>query len=649
MAHESFENEEVAKMLNDSFISIKVDREERPDIDHLYMTVCQMMTGHGGWPLTVIMTPDKKPFYAGTYFPRESRFGRIGLLDLLPRLKWAWEEKRDEIISSADTIINTVRDAFSESTAGDELGLDEIKETYTHLVERFDNIHGGFGEEPKFPMPHNLLFLLRYWKRSGEETPLAMVEKTLKNMSIGGIFDHVGFGFHRYSTDEEWLVPHFEKMLYDQALIALAYTEAYQVTGAIWFKQVVEEIFDYVMRVLRSPEGAFYSAQDADSEGEEGKFYLWTLDEFRDALRESNELKDQKENISILEKIFNVESEGNYKEESTGRRTGRNILYLKRSFEELAKIFKMPESEIQRIINDARHALRVARDKRVHPEVDTKILIDWNGLMIVALAKAGQVFNNPDYVKTAEKAADYILHNMKSESGMLVHAQRASEKPVDGKLDDYAFLSFGLTELYYATFNVTYLRSAIDLTREMLERFWDKENGGLNFSATSDLDLPVKTREFYDGAIPSGNSIALLNLLRLGRITGNTEFEEKASEISRAFSNKIRQLPTAHTMLMSAIDFAVGPAYEAIIVGRSENEDTKDLAKALRQAYIPNAVYLLRPVEQEKPEIDRIAPYVSKLHAEDGKASVYVCSNSTCLQPMSDKIIILETLRARET
>jgi uncharacterized protein len=643
MAHESFENDEIAKILNDSFVCIKVDREERPDIDHLYMTVCQMMTGHGGWPLTIIMTPDKKPFYAGTYFPKESRFGRIGLVDLLPRLKWAWEKKRSEITSSADTITDTVREAFGESTAGEEPGLEVIRETYKHLVERFDNVYGGFGEEPKFPMPHNLLFLLRYWKRSGEETPLAMVEKTLKSMSMGGIFDHVGFGFHRYSTDEEWLVPHFEKMLYDQALIAYAYTEAYQATRVTWYKQVVEEIFVYVTRVLRAPEGVFYSAQDADSEGEEGKFYLWTLDEFRDAL------KEHREKIPILEKIFNVETEGNYRDESTGRRTGRNILHLKRSFEELSRIFKVSETEIQVMINEARQTLREVRDKRVHPDVDTKILTDWNGLMIASLAKAGQVFDNPEYVKMAEKAADYLLHNMKSESGMLVHAQRDAEKPVDGKLDDYAFLSFGLIELYQATFNVSYLRSAIDLSQEMLERFWDKERGGLNFSATTDHDLPLKTREFYDGAIPSGNSVAMLNLLKLARITGDTALEEKAYEIAKAFSSKVRQLPTAHTMLMSAIEFAVGPAYEAVIVGQSANDDTQDLIRTIRQAYLPNAVYLLRPIDEDKPDIERIAPHISSLTGEDGKASVYVCSNSTCLQPSSDKIIILESMKTGGT
>ncbi|MFW9897624.1 MAG: thioredoxin domain-containing protein, partial [Candidatus Thorarchaeota archaeon] len=393
-AHESFEDQEVAKLMNEVFVSIKVDREERPDIDKIYMTVCQMMTGSGGWPLTIIMTPDRKPFFAGTYFPKETRFGRIGLIDLIKRIKELWKNQKSELIDSANQITFRLQNIDQESP-GDLFTEITLKNAFRQLSIQFDYVNGGFGTRPKFPTPHNLIFLLRYWKRTGEEKALEMVEKTLLEMRKGGIFDHIGFGFHRYSTDSTWLVPHFEKMLYDQALIALVYIEAYQATKNDLYKHTTKEIFNYVLRDMISEEGGFYSAEDADSEGEEGKFYVWTKNELEQIL-ESNE-------FDLAINTFNVKESGNYREEATQKKTRKNILYLK----------NLPNKEKFALIEKIRLKLFKEREKRIHPHKDDKILTDWNGLLIAALAKGAQVLNDDHYLQIAKKSVNFILSKLR--------------------------------------------------------------------------------------------------------------------------------------------------------------------------------------------------------------------------------------------
>ena len=622
MENESFEDEEVAGLMNDAFVSIKVDREERPDIDGIYMKACQRMTGSGGWPLNMIITPDKKPFYAATYIPKESKFGRMGMLEMIPRIKALWSSQRSEVEKLAEQSTSALSEV---STAGEELNEDTLHEAYDHLMGMFDEQNGGFGDSPKFPTPHNLTFLLRYWKRTGDRMALFMVEKTLSAMRMGGIYDHIGFGFHRYSTDARWLAPHFEKMLYDQALLALAYIEAYQATGKVEYEKTCREIFTYVLRDMTAPEGGFYSGEDADSEGEEGKFYLWTDDEIRSVL--------SSEETELIKRVFNISKEGNFPE---GKSAGRNIFHLTKPLSEHAAFFKLPVEELQKRIETARRKLYGAREKRIHPGKDDKILADWNGLMIAALANGAAVFDDYQYAEAAQKAADFILSKMRNAKGRLYHRYRDGEIAVPALLDDYTFLIWGLIELYETTFEILYLQKALELNNEMLRHFWDEENGGFYFTAGDAENILVRKKELYDGAIPSGNSVAMLNLIRLGKMTANPELEKKAAQIGRAFSRSISQAPAAYTMLMAALDFATGQSNEVVIAGDVEAEDTKNMLRALWKVFLPNMVILFRPNNVEAPEIIHLGDYTKNMSGIEGKATAYVCRNFSCKLPTTD-------------
>jgi len=440
MEEESFDDPEVARLMNDAFVSIKVDREERPDIDSIYMTVCQMLTGSGGWPLTILMTPDKKPFFAGTYFPKENRFGRIGMMELVPQIKEVWIQHYDEVVDSVNQVTEALRRA-AVTVSGKEINEAALKAAYIQLSQGFDEEYGGFGTSS-----HSLFFLLRYWRRTGNERALEIVERTLQAMRHGGVYDHIGFGFHRYTTDRGWLVPHFEKMLYDQALIAMAYIEAYQATRKEEFADTAREIFTYILRDMTAPSGGFYSAEDADSEGEEGKFYLWTEEEIKKSLSE--------EEAEFALKIFNAQKDGNFTEEITGHKTGKNILHLRKSLKEIAIDLKIDEQEVKRHLEEMRKKLFAFREKRIHPYKDDKILTDWNGLMIAALAKGAQVFDEPKYAEAARNAITFILKNLMRGDGRLLHRYREGQAAVPGNVNDYAFLIWGLIELYEATFEL---------------------------------------------------------------------------------------------------------------------------------------------------------------------------------------------------
>ncbi|MFX1586808.1 MAG: thioredoxin domain-containing protein, partial [Promethearchaeota archaeon] len=616
------------QLMNDTFISIKVDREERPDIDKIYMTVCQMMTGSGGWPLTILLTPDKKPFFAGTYFPKESKFGRIGLIDLIKRVKTLWINNKDELLESAEKITSSLQN-LSQESPGNTFNKRILKKTYNQLLSQFDSEKGGFSESPKFPTPHNLLFLLRYWKRTKEQHAIEMVEKTLQEIRKGGIYDHIGFGIHRYSTDRNWFVPHFEKMLYDQALIALAYIEAFQATRKDIYKRTAEEIFEYVIRDMTSPKGGFYSAEDADSEGEEGKFYIWSKTELEKVL-------DQKE-IELIINTYNITESGNYLEEATGKKTSKNILHLNQ--------IQIIEQEDQYLKLEAiRQKLFNHREKRVHPHRDDKILTDWNGLMIAALAKGAKAFSNPKYVKIAQNATDFILHNLKKEDGELLHRYREGTAEIEGFLSDYAFFIWGLLELFEATFNNKYLKIALKLNEFLLKHFWDDHIGGFYFTSESNEELLTRQKEIYDGAIPSGNSVSMLNLLRLSYITGDQTLEEKADILSRVFTKKLEASPLAYTQFMVAADFAVGPTYSLVIAGNSNSKDTLNILQAVENEYLPNKVLLLRKMEQENPDIDKFSNFVQFFDNKDNKATAYVCINKTCKPPSHQIDKILEYL-----
>jgi uncharacterized protein YyaL (SSP411 family) len=637
MAHESFEDQAVASLMNDVFVSIKVDREERPDIDAIYMTVCQMMSGSGGWPLNIIMTPDKEAFFAATYIPKESRLGRTGLLELTPRIKDLWTTRQGELLASAAEITAALQQAGLDAR-GEELDESMLHLVFAQLVEHFDEQHGGFGFAPKFPTPHNYIFLLHYWKRTGNEKALQMVEKTLQEMQHGGIYDPVGFGFHRYSTDSQWRVPHFEKMLYDQAMLAMVYTGAYQATGKERYAQTARDIFTYVLRDMTAPEGGFYSAEDADSEGQEGKFYLWTQEEIRQIL--------DNEEADLILKVYDIQPDGNYTEEATREKTGANILYRRQSLEELSSDLKLSEQELQKRLETIRQKLFAHREKRAHPQKDDKVLADWNGLMIAALAKGAQAFDEPEYAEAARHAADFILAKMRSPDGRLLHRFRNREAALLSYVDDYAFLIWGLLELYEATFEVRYLETALDLNKDLLEHFWDYDEGGLYSTPDDGEKLLFRQKKIYDDAVPSGNSVAMRNLLRLGRMTANHELEERAARIGSAFSLRIRELPAAHTQLMVAVDFGVGPSCEVVIAGNSRAEDTSSMLKALRTPFIPNKVVLLNPSEQESPEIHQLAEFTQQQLSIDGDATAYVCLDYRCTLPTTDIGKMMELLNA---
>ena len=635
MARESFEDSEVAALMNRLFINVKVDREERPDIDRIYMTVCQMITGSGGWPLTIIMSPDKKPFYAATYIPKTARFGKIGMVELLPRLDEIWKNRQDDVERTADHIVASLA-SISGKADGREPTEAILTETYDHLAQLFDSENGGFGIAPKFPMPQHLLFLLRCWKRSGNSNALAMVELTLQAMRRGGVYDHIGFGFHRYSVDSNWLLPHFEKMLYDQALLAYVYTETFQATGGDIYGETAREIFSYVMSRMTAPEGGFYSAEDADSEGEEGKFYLWTWDEIVKILDEDE--------AALITTVFNITPTGNILEETTGISTGKNILHLSQSLSDIAEDLSLSEQDLRAVIAKARCRLFNAREQRTHPHKDDKILTDWNGLMIAAFAKGGQVFNDPVYTKAAVRAADFILKRLRGNDGRLLHRFRADEAGITSQIDDYAFFLWGILELYEATFDPNYLVTARELTDDLITFFWDQDAGGFFFTPHDGEPLIVRPKEIFEGAIPSGNAVAMWNMLRLGQIISDTGLLNRAWDLASTFFPQVQESPAAYTQFMAALDFAFGPTCEVVVIGNPAATDTQEMLRALRSAFVPNKVVLFRSGDEASSDISRIAGYTESLTSMDGKATAYVCVNTACERPTTDTATMLALL-----
>ncbi len=627
MEEHNFTDPEVAALMNKAFISVLVDREERPDLDNIYMIFSQALSGGGGWPMNIVMTPDKEPFFAATFIPKIGASNMAGMMDLIPRIQTVWENNRDQLLSNAAKIIAHIKDMEPESQEK-EPGETEIKRTADQLISLFDKKHGGFGQAPKFPSPHNMIFLLRYWKETGDDKALLVAERTLKSMRRGGIYDHLGFGFYRYSTDAEWLVPHFEKMLYTQALMALAYTEVYQATGNERYAETLREIFTYVLRDMTSPEGGFYSAEDADSEGEEGLFYLWDRQELKEALDEKD--------FQFAVRVFNIEKED--------RGIESKIMRRQKSISDLAEDMGLSVSDLKIKLERIRRELFLRREKRIHPGKDDKILTDWNGLMISALSKAAQALDEPEYARVAAKSADFILDNMRTRDGRLLHRYRNGEAAFNSHVDDYAFLIMGLLDLYEALFDIRYLKAALDLNRDFLSHFWDAESGAFYYTADDTEDLIVRTKEIYDGDMPSGNSVAALNLLRLAHITGDSSLAEKAGLMGKIFFEEISNSPAAHTQMMMALVFKNSRPFEVVIAGDFEAEDTKSMLKALRSAYIPNKVVLFRPEGETEAELTEIAEFTRYHRAIDSKATAYVCRNRTCRSPATGIGKMLESL-----
>ena len=630
MAHESFQDAEVARLMNATFINIKVDREERPDIDQLYMTMAQLFSGRGGWPLTIIMSPDQRPFFAATYIPKQNRPGSVGMLELIPRIAEAWHSRREEIKGSSDAILQALRQITRSRTPGNLLDHTVLARSYAELSRRFDERNGGFGSAPKFPSPHNLLFLLRYWKRTGEQRALQMVERTLTAMRRGGVFDQIGYGFHRYATDARWQVPHFEKMLYDQALLAMAYTETYQATGNTLFANTVQEVIAYARGKMATPEGGFATAEDADSEGQEGRFYTWEYEELASVL--------DGEELAEIEALYAIQPTGNYREEASGEQTKLNILYMRHEEQDLGNGSRLSRA--------ARQKLFAHREKREHPRKDDKVLADCNGLMIAALARAGAVFSEPSYLETAQAAANFVLTRLRTESGALLHRYRAGEAAIPGYATDYAYLIWGLIELYEATLESFYLRLARELMERFIEDFWDaRQGGGFFLTAAGSEQLLVRQRDDTDGAIPSADSVALLDLIRLGRLTQNSSYAEKADSLIRAVAKQAERDPLAFTFLLCALDFHVGPSFEVVIAGAPASPDTRSMVQALRRPFVPNKVVLLRPTDEQRPEILDLVPFLRSQDSVDGKATAYVCRDYTCALPVTDSTEMLRLLR----
>ena len=621
MAHESFEDQEVAQILNDHFISIKVDREERPDVDRVYMTVCQAMTGRGGWPLSVFMTAERKPFFSGTYFPTRTRMGMPGFLDILKEIARLWQNDRERLTKIGEDITRALQPKPDASEQVQPLTVETLNKGYIQLSRAFDPKWGGFGDAPKFPTPHHLTFLLRWYRRTADATALAMVEKTLEEMRNGGIFDQVGYGFCRYSVDEKWLVPHFEKMLYDQAMLAMAYTEALQTTGKPLYARVIREIFGYVLRDMTDPDGGFYSAEDADSEGKEGWFYLWTPEEVREVLGSDP--------AELFCHFYNITPEGNFEH-------GRSIPHITFHLQALAQQKGMDVGELERQLHESRQKLFALRERRIHPLKDDKILTAWNGLMIAALAKGYQALGDGNCIDAACRAADFVLSRLRSDTGRLYRRYRHGEVAFPGFLDDYAFLVWGLIELYESTFDVRYLEEAVKLNQDMLELFWDQQAGGLFYSAEDNEQLIVRDKEIYDGATPSGNSVAALNLLRLGRMTGDTTLEEKAEQLLRSFSGLVGDYPMAYTQFLNALDFALGPAQEVVIAGDRGHAATQAMIDILHRRFVPNRVLMLKPGGMEGARLSALCGFTGALEPIGGQPAAYVCENYACKRPITD-------------
>jgi uncharacterized protein YyaL (SSP411 family) len=620
MAHESFEDEAVAGILNKHFVSIKVDREERPDVDHLYMTVCQAMTGQGGWPLTIMMTPEKKPFFAGTYFPKSRKYGRAGLVEILMQIVEKWEEDHTQVAEVGDQIVNEVEKRMLSNLKG-EVTVEILNKAYSYYEQVFDPVFGGFGGAPKFPTSHNLSFLMRYYNRTGEVKALQMVEKTLDAMHRGGMYDHVGFGFSRYSVDEKWQVPHFEKMLYDNSLLAWTYLEAYQLSGKQKYANVAEQIFAYVLRDMTDSTGAFYSAEDADSEGHEGKFYVWDPDEVLEVLGT--------EDGELFCDLYDITKEGNFE--------GHNIPNLiQHDLEKYAELKSITMDELQQKVERCRQKLFDYREQRIHPGKDDKVLTSWNGLMIMAMSKGYKVLNRSEYLEAARKSADFIVSHLRRPDGRLLARYRDGEAAFFAYLDDYAFMVWGLMELYEASFETKYLRLAIELNNQMLDLFWDDDNGGLYFYGSDSEQLFTRNKEIYDGALPSGNAVATLNLLKLSKLTYDARLSQIADQQIKAFAGAVEQHPTGHSMFLIALDYAYSPSSEIVIAGDLKVETTSKMISEVRKGFRPNTMTFHLPSGEEGRETNELIPLVQDKHAIGGKATAYVCENFSCQSPTTD-------------
>jgi uncharacterized protein YyaL (SSP411 family) len=611
MEHESFENEAIAKLMNDNFVNIKVDREERPDLDQIYMSAVQMMTHHGGWPMTVFLTPEAVPFYAGTYFPPEDRYNMPGFPRVLISLAEAFRERPEDIQQTAASVLSELQRSAVTSESTEILSVELLDTAYRGTIKGYDATNGGFGGAPKFPPAMSLEFLLRHFHRTAEPKALDIVRHTIQRMANGGIYDHLGGGFHRYSTDARWLVPHFEKMLYDNALLARLYLHYYQLTSDESAKRIAEGILDYVAREMTDPLGGFYSTQDADSEGVEGKFFVWGIDEVKQLLGEHD--------ADLFTAYYNVTAEGNFE--------GENILNVTRELSEVAQAKKVTVQELQHALESGRRRLFEAREKRVKPARDEKVLTAWNGLMLSSFAEGAAILNRSDYAEIAKRNADFVLDNLRRDQ-LLLRTYKDGQAKLNGYLEDYAFYIDGLITLFETSGELRWFEEANALTMTMIVQFWDDQEGGFFFTGKSHEDLIVRSKDFFDNATPSGNSVAADVLLRMGLLTHNSDYQRRAATILRLTAAGMRRYAAGFGRMLGALDFHLAAPKEIAVVGNSASAEMQSLIREIWRPYLPNKV-VAQGKSEDKTESDLIPLLRDRLQV-NRKPTAYVCEHFAC-------------------
>ncbi len=624
MEAESFTDEEVAALLKQDYIAIKVDREERPDIDQFYMQVAMELNGSGGWPLTIIMTPDKTPIFAGTYFGKERRFNRPGLMELLPQITNVWQRDPAELLRSGKAVLSSLLQRQTGSAQSATLTTAQLLQAEIILRESFDPLQGGFSEAPKFPRPHVLSFLLQRYYRTADPKLLQMVEKTLQAMRAGGIYDQIGFGFHRYSTDDEWLVPHFEKMLYDQAGLARVYLEAFQITGKGEYKTTAREIFSYVLRQLQDPAGGFYTAEDADSDGVEGQFYVWQTQELIDILGVDRGKR--------FAQIFSALPTGNFSDYIPGEPAGTNILHRKKSLAEWGRSLNLPLQKLQTQLEEDRSHLFAAREQRIHPFRDDKVITAWNGQMISALALGARTLDDPQLLQAAEKATAFIFQQMQTKKGQLLRRWRGGQAAIPAFASDYAFLARGMLDLYQSSLNPDYLQKGLNLAEQLALHFTDQQ--GRLFETTAESELPIRTNELYDGALPSAGSVAIEVYARLFLLTGDKPWSQRADALLSASAAQIIRYPAGYTQFLLGASLLLEPTRELVIVGSRDSSDTAALLAEVQQKFMPDTTLLLRPIDNSTA-IDRLVPFIDGMISVNDHASAYLCQNFACQRPQT--------------
>jgi len=623
MERESFENEAIAAIMNEHFINIKVDREERPDVDEVYMTAVQAMTGSGGWPMTVFLTPDLKPFYGGTYFPPEDRYGRPGFPKILRAVAEYFKENRQGVDEKAGELMCAIEDSAKILQPGTDVGEDLLDTAYAQIAKSYDGDYGGFGSAPKFPASMSLAFLLRYYRRRGQGHALAMVENTLRRMARGGMYDQLGGGFHRYSVDERWLVPHFEKMLYDNGLLCWVYLETFQVTGDAFYADIARDILDYSLREMMRSEGGFYSTQDADSEGEEGLFFSWLPEEVEALVGE--------EDAAHLMRYYGIVPQGNFEH-------GRSLLHVQEDIGFVARQGQIGEADLRRIIQEGREKLLAARQLRVAPARDDKIVVAWNGFMISAMARAYQVLGDERYLHAAEKAADFICGEMRDRSGLL-HTYKDGVARIAAFQDDYAALSNGLLDLYEAKFDTLRLHQAVEIGEGMVARFWDDEDGGFFYAGEHAKDLIVRSKNPFDNATPAGNSLAALVSLRLGAMLNSPAWRERGRETLMLFAPLMRRAPAGSAQMLCALDYYMEKPHEVALMGT--REQVAPFYAELHAMYCPNKVVAAGVGEDAKQ-----VPMLADKDRESG-GRAYVCRDFVCSAPLQTPATLASHLQSQ--